>query len=532
MTLATGTLQVVTQPLGGSPLSRAARAGQLPEWYRPAPRTPAEWTAYARDVASSVSRDWLSELEPAIVPRGAAAARLRGAAQASGIVVTTGQQPGLFGGALMTFIKALSARAHADLLQETLGIPVAPLFWAATDDADFDEAAAVSVALEGGARELRLAQRSAAGTPMALTPLGPEVRALAALLRDACGSASHAHYLNAALAAYVEGATVGDAYLSLLRDVLEPLEISVIDASHPAVSRAAASTLRRAARDAAAVAGALAARDSAIAAAGFSVQVESVEGMSLVFLNEHGMKRRLPIDEATGLGTPPQGTFLSPTALLRPVVERAILPTAAYVGGPGEVAYFAQVSAVAAAVGVAAPLVVPRWSATVVEPRVQRILDELGLDLDAFADPHRAEAVIAARRVPAAAAAAIAAMRSDVERSVAALGAANGGLVAGAVLDGFRHALAHRIDRLERRVLAAVKRRETDAMARVATARGSLFPHGVRQERKLGFTPFLARYGQPLIDDMLVAARVHARTSIHQPPAPSPTQSSAAPARV
>jgi uncharacterized protein YllA (UPF0747 family) len=251
----------------------------------------------------------------------------------------------------------------------------------------------------------------------------------------------------------------------------------------------------------------------------------------LVFVNESGTKRRLKQIEALAFEAGDR-QWLSPTVLLRPVLERALLPTASYVGGPGEVAYFAQVSAVAAAVGVAAPLVVPRWSATIVEPRVQRILDELDLDLGAFADPHRAEGVVAARRVPAGAEAAVGAMRADVERDVTALRAASNGLVADTVLDGFRRTLEHRIARLERRLLAALKRRETEAMLRVATARGSLYPHGVRQERKLAFIPMLTRHGQPLVDEMLVAARVHARALIHPSAGSAAAQSSTTPARV
>ena len=65
--------------------------------------------------------------------------------------------------------------------------------------------------------------------------------------------------------------------------------------------------------------------------------------------------------------------------------------------------------------------------------------------------------------------------------------------------------------RLERRLLAAVKRRETDVMHQIATARGSLYPHGTRQERKLAFVPFLARYGPALVEQMLSAAGAHAR---------------------
>src|SRR4029078_4906931 len=92
-------------------------------------------------------------------PRGGGFSRLSASAGGKGVVITTGQQPGLFGGPLMTLVKAISARALADVVAERTGMPVAPLFWAATDDADFEEAAGVSVAVDGGVKELRLEQR-------------------------------------------------------------------------------------------------------------------------------------------------------------------------------------------------------------------------------------------------------------------------------------------------------------------------------------------------------------------------------------
>ena len=61
------------------------------------------------------------------------------------LVVTTGQQPGLFGGPIYTLSKALSALAFADALQSATGIPVAPVFWAATDDTDFKEASSIAI---------------------------------------------------------------------------------------------------------------------------------------------------------------------------------------------------------------------------------------------------------------------------------------------------------------------------------------------------------------------------------------------------
>lgn len=509
---------VRTEPLGGSVLSQAGRAGQLPQWYRPVPRDGSDWRQYARDVADSVPKTWFSDLEQAMAPRGAAAARLERSADARGLVITTGQQPGLFGGPLMTFAKAITARAIADALEELLQLPVAPVFWAATDDADFDEAAVVSVALDGGARELRLDRHAPAGTPMSRAAIGHDVDDLIPFLRDACGSIAHASYVDIVTSAYRAGTTVGDAYVAVLREVLEPLEIAVLDVSHASVIRTAAPLMRRVANAGEPLAGVVRRRNEEITAAGFSPQVDEVPGMSLVFLNREGSKRRVPVQEAAQIRALPDGQFLSATVLLRPVLERALLPTAAYVGGPGEIAYFAQVTAVADALGVPTPLVLPRWSTTIVEPRIQRILTEFGAAPGDFADPHAVEGRVARDRLSPETGRALQALRDDVSARVDSLEAVSGSLVSRAVVDGLRRSVGHQISRLERRIYAAVKRREDDVMHRLATARGSLYPHGTRQERKLAFAPFLARYGPQLVEQMLEAARVHARAIVSGSP--------------
>jgi uncharacterized protein YllA (UPF0747 family) len=520
---------VLTQDLGGSALSRAARAGELPQWYPPPPRDLAGWTRHADAVRGSVPADWFARLEDAVAPTGAAGERLRRAADGRGLVVTTGQQPGLFGGPLMTFVKALTARVLADTLSELLGAPVAPVFWAATDDADFDEASVVAIAGHDGAHDLRLSARAAAGTPMARTPLESEVAALANVLRDACGSAPHPRVLEAALDAYRPGATVGGAYVALLRQVLEPLEISVLDVSHAAVARAAAPLLGRAAARAEALATAVRARTAEIASAGFDPQVEEVPGLSLVFQNDGGVKRRLPIREATSLGAAGSGQSLSSTVLLRPVLERALLPTAMYLGGPGEIAYFAQVSAVADALEVPRPLVGPRWSTTIIEPRVRRVLQQLDISPDELATPDAVEGRLARARVSPDLDGALRALRGQFASNVDLVRRTSDGIVPEPVIDGLERSVLHRIERFERRVLAGVKHREAELMRTVAAARGALFPYGARQERKLAFIPFLARYGPPLVERMLGEARAHARTLVFGTPAiATPTASTPA----
>ena len=80
------------------------------------------------------------------------------------------------------------------------------------------------------------------------------------------------------------------------------------------------------------------------------------------------------------------------------------------------------------------------------------------------------------------------------------------------VIDGAQRAINHRLERLERRIVAAAKRRETETMTQIATARGALFPLGSRQERALNMLPFLARHGSVITDRMIAGARMHARS--------------------
>jgi bacillithiol synthase len=515
-------LQVVTEPLGGSPLSLAAQRGDVPErWYRSRPADIGEWRTYARGIAEQfASGEWLSALSPALEPSGEAADRLRRVVTGRGVVVTSGQQPGLFGGPVYTFSKALSALALADELEARTNLPTAPIFWAATDDADFDEANWTKVVVDGAVVRLALRDAPPAGTPMSAAPLG-DISAELATLERASGSAAFARALDATRDAYRTGETIGGAFVALLRALLEPLGIAVLDASHPAVRRQGASVLRLALSRAPVAAAALRGRAAELRAAGFEPQVLDVEDLSLVFSARGGRKRRIPIDEAHQIAQSADPATLSPNVLLRPVLERAVLPTVTYAAGPAELAYFAQVSAVADALGVERPLAVPRWSCTIIEPHVGRILRHLGIRYTDLREPHALEGKIARAELPDTVASALARMRDAVDRAAAALetDADATTLVPGAAVLGAKGSLFARLKRLERRYLAGVKRREEDLMRQIGTARAHLFPDGERQERALSFIPMLARQGPLLVDAMRNAATEHAEALVGARPA-------------
>ena len=505
--------QVVTIPFGGPPLTRAALEGKVPPgWCARTPRGANDWKVRARDVLGDESvGDWATALAPALQATGAAAERLARSAKGQGVVVTTGQQPGLFGGPVYTWSKALTALTLADAIEQATGIPAAPVFWAATYDSDFVESSASYVILNGNLLRLQQTPPESPGLSMRDTPLG-DVSGLVRSLELASGSAVAHDALESVRRAYAPGQTIGTAYVALLRTILEPLGIAVLDAGHPAVRQASRPILLRALRRAPEIDAALMAREAELLDQGFEPPVAHVRGLSTVFRYGDRSRLRIPIAAAPSVEDDAQ---LEANVVLRPIAERAILPTVAYVGGPGEVAYFAQVTAIAQVLGADTPLVVPRWSGMIIEPHVQRLLERYSLAPDDLRDPHAAESRLVRALMPSTIREALAryASGADALNDVLRAALASDGktaLVPDSVLAGARHNIAHRIERLERRVAAASKRREEKTMRDIAIARISLFPLGKPQERVLNFMPMLARHGQALLMQMRARASEHA----------------------
>jgi bacillithiol biosynthesis cysteine-adding enzyme BshC len=507
--------------LGGTPLSLALqRDPALNGWMCARPRSPDEWRARVLLVREEMAgRDWLAPLSPAIAATGRAAERLGRAAE-HGVVITTGQQPGLFGGPAYTWSKALSALAMADVLETSTGVPVAPVFWAATDDADWLEAAVTHLATPRGLETLSLAGPATDGVAMADVPLGDLAGALQAL-RSASGSAAYADILDVIEDAYVPHATVGAAYVHLLRALLEPLGIAVLDASHAAVRLAADPFLRGALQHASTISESLAARTRAIEAAGFAPQVDVIDDLTLVFRTQIGssgrerdrVRTRVPVAEAARIAREAVSGTLGANVLLRPVLERALLPTVAYHAGPGEYAYFAQIAPIAEALGRAVPLAIPRWSGEMIDRRAEQLREELGIDEASLRDPHTAETDVARRAVEPALQDAIERLRVAVETQIRAVRESMtgpGAVLAPEVVVGLAKDIENRLARFERRVNAGVKRRETALMREVAFVRASLRPDGHSPERRLNLVPLLARFGPTIFEAMREDARAHA----------------------
>ncbi|HEX9893224.1 MAG TPA: bacillithiol biosynthesis cysteine-adding enzyme BshC [Gemmatimonadales bacterium] len=444
------------------------------------------------------------------------------------VVVTTGQQPGLFTGPLYTLYKALSASAIAQELEHRWGRPVVPVFWAAGDDHDYAEARWASW-LDGHGELVTatLPDRApdAPLTAMARLPLPAEVTGLIEQLEGAVPASPQREQTLAWLGRhYAPGRTLGAAYAGALAELFAPLGIACFDSTHPSAKAAMVPVLMEALGRAAELDRALADQASALAAAGRPITVPVGDGATLVFLEDGAGRDRLVLDQGSFVarrsGT--RATLaqletiaaamperLSPNVLLRPVTESALLPTVAYVAGPGELAYFAQCTPLYDRLGVPAQLPVPRWSGIIVEPRVDRVLEKFGATLADLLEPGTAlEGRVIRSHLPAALIAAADRLRQAMDHEYHTI--LDGAIQIDPTLERPVGAALHHaqtgLSDIEKKIQAHLKKREATELSQIGRARSAVAPGGKPQERVLTGAAWLARYGPTLLDQVRAEA--------------------------
>jgi bacillithiol biosynthesis cysteine-adding enzyme BshC len=440
-------------------------------------------------------------------------ARLRDGAAA----VVTGQQVTLFGGPLFTILKAATAiRKARDA--STAGAPHVPIFWLATEDHDLAEADHVTLPDRHQLKQLKLTTENHGGTAVGSVTLGSNVEELLTQAGEILGPGPALDHLQAA---YRPGQTLGESFARFLAATFAAQGLIVIDAAGRPFHALGSNVLREAIIRADELRTALNDRDEQLAAAGYHSQVLVPPSSSLLFLFDSQTGVRQPLrrtaEHAWQAGKQPYTTEellatleaeperISPNALLRPVFQDAILPTSAYIGGPSEVAYFAQSQVLFERLLGRTTPVLPRLSATLIEPAIAGLLARHEVSLvdvieSSLKDPlelaqrlgARAISVIGKRKLAAAGMA----LQTELSSLATYMHSLDPGL--GRAADVSSSKMRYQMNRM-RRLAANYELRQDQTLSRDAGLIAlNLFPNRHPQERLLGAAWFLARYGDSL----------------------------------
>lgn len=521
--------EVIAGPIAAAgPLVRDYTAGvDLSRFYTGHPGDVDAYSRKAAEVDERLDAAARGRVADAIVPLGDAAGRLQQILAGDGFFVTTGQQPALFGGPLYTPYKILAAIRLANVLERRLERPVLALFWVGSDDHDWDEANNATV-LDAAGYPRRISVAAAADAPP--LPLsdrvwGPDIDRAVRDVLELLPESSHSEAVRQHVReAYTRRATVAQSFTATIRHLFGDRRLALVDSADPAVRRASAPVLRREAEHAAAHIAVVSSQTERLTAAGYRAPVTITREASNLMLLDGSGRDRLVLTRGGWttrrsrrvLSAPellrrideePQS--FSPNVLLRPVVESALFPTIAYVAGPGEISYFAQIGCLFNAHGILPPVVVPRPGVTLLEPRIAKLLQRLGLAPAEVQVPFDDVATRLIRgTLPPSVAAALDALREDLRAGYDRLTDAATALdptLRGSLIAA-RNAGLLRTNRVERKIIAHAKLREDVLMGQLRRAAASLYPDGKPQERALNMLYYSARYGPGLtaaIEDAL-----------------------------
>jgi bacillithiol biosynthesis cysteine-adding enzyme BshC len=303
----------------------------------------------------------------------------------------------------------------------------------------------------------------------------------------------------------------------------------VMDAASRGFHALGARTLRCAIVYAAELQQALMARGEELVKAGYHAQVLVAEGGSMLFLLDEATGERVALRRtASGNGdaqwkaggqsysteeliaileTAPER--LSPNALLRPVFQDAVLPTAAYIGGPAEIAYFAQSSVLYEAILGRITPVLPRLSATLLEPAIAAVMDKDEVQLpDAMTTAEALAQRLGARAMPVEAKRKLAAVGNAVEKELAALTEYLSGMdeSLGRAAEVSGSKMLYQMNRLRRMAATYELQKEASLRKHAEAITLQVFPDGRPQERVVAGVWFMAKYGDGLVERLVGVA--------------------------
>jgi len=434
------------------------------------------------------------------------------------LAAVTGQQVGLFGGPLFSIFKAMTAVKLAEE-STAAGVDCVPIFWLATEDHDLAEINHVSLISENGASELlTVDSHGVADAPVGTVRVGSEIEPVVERAAWLLGDAEVTTWLRQA---YRPQETLGSAFARLFARLFADWGVILLDPADKDLHEVAKPLFRAAIERCSELDGALLARGKALEAAGYHQQVKVTSATTTLFQVRNGQRtairhrnngaaefligdERVPaqvllerIDEA------PEA--FNANVLLRPVLQDYLLPTLAYTGGAAEVAYFAQVGVVYEKLLGRVTPVLPRFSATLVEPKPQRILEKYGLGLpDLFHGPEKLRELMAQRALPPDLKDRFEEAKSGLEKSLGLIRHSLSRLDP-TLVDAARHAEAkmqYQLSQLEGRAARAELQRNEVLTRHAETLSHALFPNKVLQEREIAGISFVARYGPQLLKDL------------------------------
>jgi len=433
------------------------------------------------------------------------------------LTVITGQQAGILTGPLYTLYKAMTTIQLAKEQREKLGRPVVPVFWIAGEDHDWQEIRETFILNSEGKPIPCLLPGDGGGESVGHQKV-PSWETIEAQLLGIPDSEFRSSVLSQCRQLTEQAENLTHWFALTLQWLVHKWGLIFFDPMIPEFKRLAAPMYEQILKMHEDVREALAERTKSWVDLGFDPQIQPTGGEVNLFLSvperrailysDHsfylrGQKEPWDLDRLNELLVQAPEKF-SPNVVTRPIVQEYLFPTLAYVPGPGELNYWAQLGGVFAKLGFVMPILFPRLSAVVLTASWQKYLKKQALTL---AEVYRGLEEQRIRCVREQDTLDIdeyfQRIREQIEKGYAELKPLEEVHVnVSEWLIQNEAKVKFQLDYLERKVWQAQRKRCSDVLGRLQQLEDGIVPFHSRQERVLNPFSFILRYGFSFIEQV------------------------------
>ena len=318
-------------------------------------------------------------------------------------VIIGGQQAGILTGPLYSIHKVISIIALARQKEKELNIPVVPIFWIAGEDHDFQEVNHIYLEKNGEIQKVIYPEKVRDKRMVSDVGLDKEIcMEWVEEIIETFGETDHTNELLSFMREAVqESETFVDFFAQIVMGLFKDEGLLVIDSGYQGlrclekelfISQIEQVTeINRCVKDV----------QNQLADKGFNRSIEMSDQAANLFYYDDEYKERILLEynevKQQFIGKNGALRFsrtelldiasefpwkLSNNVVTRPITQEMLFPTLAFIAGPGEIAYWAELKQVFEHFSIKMPLIVPRLNITLLDRAIESDFEELGLSLE------------------------------------------------------------------------------------------------------------------------------------------------------
>ncbi len=437
--------------------------------------------------------------------------------QNNALAVVTGQQLGMYGGPVFTIYKTLTAIALARKYEQELNIPVVPVFWMADEDHDFEEIAWSGILGRQDYIKVKLNQEGT-NKPVAFEKLDGSLETFREAIKSEMFETDFSEKLWDLIDShYQSGKSHGEAFAGFINELFAEEGLLIAGSNHKGLKNLVSDDLAKSISSADEVFEAIETKSAELESL-FHRQVMNGDS-NLFYLNEGSERIKIHRNGGQWIANDQKWTTeelvsqiqdnperFSPNVFLRPIIQDRLFPTLGYVAGPGELAYYGQMRSLYELFDLEIPLIIPRYTATIIESGIDRILEKLPFKVCEYAKRiEDLESAYVEQTDNVDIEEVFSEWKNDLEKAaekplkvIDEIDPTLDGTV-GKTVAGFENEL----NKLKGKVYRSIKQQEETQLKRIEKIKINLFPDGGLQERAVSPVYFMNKYGTDIWHKML-----------------------------